>query len=97
MEEEKKAKGRPPGSKNRITAINKQLITDLLCDYSNSGLMMDDFMRLPPKDRIMISEKFMQYVMPKMQSVQADMTVVGKRETLADTLNNLSNPEGNNG
>lgn len=95
MEEEKKMRGRKPGSKNRLTAINKQIITDLLSDYSDSGLMLDDFMRLDPKDRILVSEKLMQYVMPKMQAVQADMTVANKQGVLADTLKNLSGTEEN--
>lgn len=53
--------------------MSNAVIADLLTNYNSSGLMESDFMQLDGKDRITIAEKLMQYVMPKMQSVQGDI------------------------
>ena len=69
----KKTGGRQKGSVNKVTNMSKAVISDLLTNYNSSGLMESDFMQLDGKDRITIAEKLMQYVMPKMQSVQGDI------------------------
>lgn len=86
----KKTGGRKKGVPNKVTQMSKQVISDLLSDYSTSGLMSKDFMRLDPKDRMAIAERMMQYVMPKMQSVSADMDVHSGKKSLDDTLVELS-------
>lgn len=65
----KKTGGRPKGAANKVTRPVKEVISNLLTDYSNSGLMESDFADLEPRDRMMMAEKLIQYIMPKMQSV----------------------------
>lgn len=82
--------GRQKGSLNKTTAISKQVITELLSDYHNSGLMTEDFKALEPKERIAISEKLMQYVMPKMQSTAVDLNATVTEKTIEDKLAQLA-------
>lgn len=71
---ERKGKGgRPKGSPNRLTAFQKGIISGMLAEYHDSGQMREDFLGLPAKDRILVAEKLMNYVMPKMQAVAADI------------------------
>lgn len=88
----KKTGGRTKGTPNKTTVMNKRIINSLLADYSDSGLMSKDFMELEPKDRLGIAEKLMQYVMPKMQSTNVDLSVNDEKKTLEDTLADLSQP-----
>lgn len=86
----KKTGGRQKGTPNKTTQMNKRIISNLLADYSDSGLMAKDFLRLEPKDRMSIAEKLMQYVMPKMQSSSVDVSMSDEKKTLEDTLASLS-------
>ncbi len=61
--------GRPRGSTNKVTTEMKGFLTELIDD--NRQQIKDDLQRLDPKDRLLILEKFMQYTIPKMQSVEA--------------------------
>lgn len=74
--ERKKYGGRVKGTPNKATMMGKKFIQDFLSSYSNSGLMESDFASLEPKDRLYVAEKFVQYIMPKMQSV----AVAGENE-----------------
>lgn len=85
----KKTGGRQKGTTNKVTMMGKQVIAELLSNYNSSGLMERDFMHLDGKDRIAIAEKLMQYVMPKMQSVQGDIETHVK-PSVADKLRQLS-------
>ncbi len=64
-----KVKGRPVGATNRVSRPVKEIISNLIADYSNSGLMESDFAELEPRDRMLMAEKLIQYIVPKMQSV----------------------------
>lgn len=64
-----KTGGRKKGSQNKVTKTTKEVIANLLQDYSDSGLMQSDFAALEPKERMFIAEKLMNYTTPKMQSV----------------------------
>lgn len=66
--------GRQPGSLNRVTALTKNVIAGLLGEYQQSGLMSRDFQRLSPKDRLLVAEKLMQYVLPRMQVAAIDLS-----------------------
>lgn len=91
----KKTGGRQKGTPNKTTQMNKRIISNLLADYSDSGLMAKDFSRLESKDRMSIAEKLMQYVMPKMQSSSVDVSMSDEKKTLEDTLASLSqDPKG---
>ena len=85
-----KTGGRQKGVANKITGMNKAVITGLLSEYSDSGQMGLDFMALDARDRIMVAEKFMQYVMPKCQSVAIDLNAENKNITIEHRLAELS-------
>ena len=44
----------------------------MLTDYTNSETFLKDFAVLEPKERLMIAERLMNYVVPKMQSVAVE-------------------------
>ena len=85
-----KSGGRQKGTVNKVTAMTKQVIADLLNDYQDSGLMGSDFLALEPKDRITCAEKMMQYVMPKMQSTAVDFGKTNTKITIDQQLRDLS-------
>lgn len=89
----KKTGGRQAGTPNKTTAMNKSIITQMLAQYNDSGLMSSDFLSLDPKDRISIAEKLMQYVMPKIQSVDMNVAAEVKERTIEDKLIELSQPK----
>lgn len=61
--------GRPKGSPNRITATAREWITSLI--DKNRKQIEKDLKQLSPKDRLLMLEKLMQYVLPKQQAVSA--------------------------
>lgn len=76
--------GRPKGAVNKTTLISKEVIANLLQNYSNGTLhdaagvpscvqMSTDFLSLEAYQRIQIAERLMQYVIPKQQAVTADL------------------------
>ncbi len=85
-----KTGGRMPGSENKVTKMNKAIISKLLADYSESGKLNLDFFSLDAKDRISIAEKLMQYVIPKCQSVAVDFNAEEKNLTIEHRLAELS-------
>lgn len=82
--------GRKKGIPNKSTLLGKDNIMGLLADYSDSGLMSSDFAALEPKDRLLVAERLMQYVMPRMQAASVDLTTNERKETIEDTLFRLS-------
>lgn len=78
-----KTGGRQKGSQNKITKAVKECLSGLISSYTNSQTFMDDFASLEPKERLMIAEKFMNYVAPKMQSVAVEDTNKDKNNTVA--------------
>lgn len=96
-EEKKKSRqkygGRKAGTPNKVTSLTKAAIAELLTNYKETGLMDADFKALEPKDRMMIAEKLMQYTIPKIQSVEVDLSENLRRRTIEDKLIELSNDE----
>ena len=86
----RKTGGRQKGSVNKVTAMTKAVISDLLSDYQDSGLMGSDFLALEPKDRIQCAEKMMQYILPKMQSTSVDFNNKATKITIEQKLRELS-------
>lgn len=84
-----KTGGRVKGTPNKVTSFSKATIAKMIAEYSDSGEMAEDFKALDPKDRLMITEKMMQYVMPKIQSVEVDIASE-KPKTIEDLLVELS-------
>lgn len=89
----KKTGGRVAGTPNKVTSLTKSVIADILANYKSSGLMDSDLMQLEPKDRLHIMEKFMQYIMPKIQSVEVDLSENMRKRTIEDKLIELSQEE----
>ncbi|MBQ7280597.1 MAG: hypothetical protein IJR13_07750 [Bacteroidales bacterium] len=85
-----KTGGRQKGTPNRTTATTKEVIATLLDQYSKSGSMADDFAALEPKERLIVAEKLMNYIMPKMQSQQIDLQAEDTRITIENRLRQLS-------
>lgn len=86
----KKYGGRTKGTPNKTTVINRNIITSMLSEYSESGQMSDDFDALEPKDRLTIAEKMMQYVMPKIQSVDIGLNGSESKITIEAQLKELA-------
>lgn len=85
----KKTGGRQKGTLNKTTAFTKELLTELLSDYQESGLLGDDFKKLEPKERIDAAIKFAGFILPKPQAI--DMTVSGEiKKTIEDKLLQLA-------
>ena len=65
--------GRPPGSRNKRGSELKEWIKQLL--DSNRETFEADLMKCEPSQRLMIMDKLMSYVLPKMQSVDATVAI----------------------
>lgn len=61
-------KGRPRGIPNKATASTREWVSRLIDD--NREQIELDLQRLEPRERLQILEKFMQYAVPKIQSVE---------------------------
>lgn len=77
-----KTGGRKKGSPNKITKAVKECITNMLTEYTNSNTFLEDFATLEPKERLMIAEKLMNYIVPKMQSVAVEDSNKNKNSTV---------------
>lgn len=75
----KKTGGRKKGSLNKSTKFSKELINELLSDYTETNTFTTDLQSLTPKDRLDIMVKLMAFVTPKPQSI--DMSISEKKET----------------
>jgi hypothetical protein len=77
-----KTGGRKKGTPNKTTTDLKTWINELL--NNNRKQVETDLKTLEPKDRLIFLEKFMQYAVPKQQSVsveaqiQAEYACIGK-------------------
>ena len=92
MAKGKKTGGRKAGTPNRATRFGKDFIADVLSNYKNSGKFQEDFDNLEdPKDRLLIAEKFLNYIMPKQQSTSVDINADSSHTlTIEDRLRSLS-------
>lgn len=77
-----KTGGRQKGSPNKVTSAVKECISKMLTDYTNSETFLKDFAVLEPKERLMIAERLMNYVVPKMQSVAVEDVNKEKKSTV---------------
>lgn len=63
--------GRQKGTPNKVTADLRCWLSDLIDE--NRRQIVKDLKGLEPKERLLIFEKLMQYVIPKQQAVKADV------------------------
>ncbi|MGF0096853.1 hypothetical protein ACQRD6_00670 [Prevotella sp. SGI.027] len=76
--------GRSKGTPNKVTSTVKDWISQLIDD--NRSQIEKDIKRLSPKDRLQMFEKLMQYVVPKQQSVKADIDLSNLSESQLDLI-----------
>lgn len=81
--------GRQKGTPNKATASIREAVDNVLGGYMNSGLMLDDFKVLDSKERLEIAIKLMQFVAPKMKSVDVAVSSDQKLENVAQRLARL--------
>lgn len=81
--------GRPKGSPNKTTQSVLEWLTRLIDD--NREQIRKDLAALEPKERLQVLEKFMQYTVPKMQSVEARVDIDRLSDSQIDqVINELS-------
>lgn len=76
--------GRPKGSPNKVTTDMRRWLADLI--DNNRPQIEHDLRALEPKERLTIIERFMQYTLPKMQSVTQDINLAGLSEAEIDGI-----------
>ncbi len=77
-------KGRPKGTPNKVTSELKTWIQELI--DGNRKKFETDLKGLDPKDRLMILEKLMQYVVPKQQSISVEAQIQAEYQELEKLL-----------
>ena len=80
-----KTGGRQKGAENKITRFTREVLANVIDSYTSTGQLDADIMMLEPKDRLVIMERFMQYTLPKMQSVAINVDG-DKPKTIEDKL-----------
>ena len=81
-----KTGGRKKGTPNKVSGNVKYWLSQLI--DKNRLQIERDIKALEPKERLQILEKFMQYTIPKMQSIQ---TTVDFNQLTNEQLDNLIN------
>ena len=77
-------KGRPKGTPNRVTSDHQSWIKTLIDGKRRQ--FTTDLNKLEPKDRLVILERLMQYVIPKQQSVSIEEQLKFEYEALERLL-----------
>ncbi|MSS18311.1 hypothetical protein [Sodaliphilus pleomorphus] len=80
--------GRPKGVPNKVTKSVRAFIGEVI--DKNRRQMVRDLKALEPKDRLIILEKLMQYIIPKQQAQSIDITSLTD-EQLTSVINEISN------
>lgn len=89
MAKGKKTGGRTAGTPNKRTAAIREVVTNLIEEYSGKGQMMEDLAELDAKDRLMVVVRLAEYVIPKLQSTTLDVAAETKK-TIEDRLIELT-------
>ncbi len=82
----KKYGGRKKGTPNKTTQETRQWLKMFL--DANQEQIEKDFMALEPHQRLQIFERLLQYTLPKMQSVNANIDLNTLSEDQLDTIIN---------
>lgn len=83
-----KTGGRKKGTPNRTTKVMRQWLTNFV--RKNRRTMQSDLDALEPKDRLIILEKLMGYVIPKQQAVKAEISSLTDDEIIS-VVDNILN------
>lgn len=82
--------GRAKGTPNKVTSSIRDWLTELV--NKNKTKIKRDLDALDPKDRLVMLEKFMQYVVPKQQSVATSIDLASlSDEQLGNVVDELLN------
>ena len=76
--------GRPKGTPNKITTTLKEWITKLI--DGNRKLIEKDFKSLSSKDRLIIVERLLPYVIPKQQSITGNIQNEVKVDNMSEQM-----------
>lgn len=90
--------GRQKGTPNKVTKGVREWLAKLI--NKNRKQIEVDLQQLDPKDRIMLLEKLMQYVIPKQQNIKAEvenLTDAELSEIATQILNHVYKEDFNNG
>ena len=74
--------GRPKGTPNRVTKDVRQFLCEIV--NGNRAQIKRDLKAVSPRDRLLILEKFMSYIVPKQQAVTIDKSI----DEIINTLQN---------
>jgi len=74
--------GRKPGVPNKLTSDFRKRVEEFL--DNNWESLQDDFNLLTPFERIQVREKFMQYVSPRLKSVEQTAELERQLNSLTD-------------
>ena len=89
MAKGRKTGGRQKGSINKTTRFSKEIINEVLSDYTESETFQQDLKDLDAKDRLDIMVKLMAFVTPKMQAVGVELSEK-KETTIEERLSELA-------
>lgn len=89
MAKGRKTGGRQKGSKNKVSSSVRDIISRMVGDYYNSDQFARDLADLDAKDRVSAMEKFVAYIVPKLQSTSLDVAEE-TRQTIEDRLRDLA-------
>ncbi len=81
-----KTGGRKKGTPNKVTTDLRTWINELL--EKNRPQIERDIKKLEPEKRVLFFEKLLNYVLPKMQSVENQIDFTNLSETQIDTIIN---------
>lgn len=77
-----KTGGRKKGTPNKITGTLREFLSNMI--DNNRDQIECDLQRLPPKDRLLIIERFMQYVIPKQKELYSTIEEINKDKSDID-------------
>ncbi len=73
MAKGKKTGGRQKGTPNKSTSPMREILSEHWRRYEESGQFEEDLKALDPATRATIMERYAQYIVPKMKSVDMDV------------------------
>lgn len=76
--------GRPKGVPNKATTTLKEFISDLVDD--NREQLKSDFLALDSKDRLLMFDKLLSFILPKQTASTAEINLSGMTESELDLL-----------
>lgn len=84
-----KTGGRQKGTPNKCTSMMRDEISAHLSEYFGTSWWRNDLRTLDPRDRLLVAEKYLQYVLPKLQATSVDIQATQKtkiEDMLAELL-----------